>query len=440
MPEIHELGRYRIESYLGSGAHADVYKAVDTLLDRIVALKVLKPALLADEQAFGRFLQEAKSAADLVHPHIAWVWDLGQADGRYYIAMRFIDGISLAQMLKQKGALDWDAALLITGQVAEALEFAHQKGLVHRDVKPQNILISEKDGAVLSDFGLVKAMQAGGLSTVSGAILGTPQYIPPEVWMGEPVGPAGDQYALACVFVEMLTGKALFNAPTPPAVMKRHFDPPSLPADWSETQRSCLEKALSPAADQRYQSVSQFYRALVSEDDYPQPPTHIENLAEKSVLPLSIIENDKPRRNPSLPQWLFGIAFAAIVLFGIIMGLAFSGAMKKGAATPTASAKAVIVVSETFTQISTVVDTPSSVPAASDTPTLKPFSTNTPRSQTSPTPSNEPTIIPALIVTATQWEVPVPTFGWIITATSTRQEIDRGPQEPKPFPDPGGGG
>ncbi|MBL6966358.1 MAG: SUMF1/EgtB/PvdO family nonheme iron enzyme [Anaerolineales bacterium] len=247
MTEIQQLGRYQIESLLGSGAYAEVYKATDTALERVVALKILKPALLADSDAFNRFVQEAKTLANLMHPHIAWVWDLGAADGRYFIAMRYVDGLSLDQVLEKRSALPWDEALLITRQIAEALHFAHQKGLVHRDVKPQNIIISQTDGAVLTDFGLVKAMESSGMSTRTGAIIGTPQYIPPEVWQGQPSDPRNDQYALACVIVEMLTGDVLFDGPTPPAIMLKHFQPLELPQKWPDGVPSGIEDVLHGA-------------------------------------------------------------------------------------------------------------------------------------------------------------------------------------------------
>jgi serine/threonine-protein kinase len=260
------LGRYHLETHLGSGAFADVYRATDTLLDRVVALKVLKPSLVADQQAFKRFLQEAKTAANLLHDHIAWVWDLGEADGRYFIAMRYVDGPSLAKVLADRGPLPWDEAYARFRELAESLTFAHQKGLVHRDLKPQNILISPTEGAVLTDFGLVKAMQTSGLSTHTGALIGTPQYIAPEVWQGKEATPATDQYALACVLVEMLTGITLFDAPTPPAVMMKHFMPLALPEKWASVvpngYETIIRKALLQEVKERHASIRAFFEAV----------------------------------------------------------------------------------------------------------------------------------------------------------------------------------
>jgi len=264
--EIKQLGRYKIETHLGSGAYADVYRASDTALERTVALKVLKPSLLADEEAFGRFMTEAKTLANLMHPHIAWVWDVGEEEGRYFLAIRYIDGLSLDKLIKGKGPLPWEEAFRTTEQVAEALQFAHDKGLVHRDVKPANILVSDLDGAVLTDFGLVKAMESSGMSTRTGVKIGTPAYMAPELWKGEAAQPATDQYALACVLVEMLTGEALFDAPTDPAIMMKHFEPVFLPETWPEGIPDginlALDEALAKEPGERYPDISQFSVSL----------------------------------------------------------------------------------------------------------------------------------------------------------------------------------
>lgn len=266
MTEPNRLGRYEIEALLGSGAYASVYRAVDRVLNRTVALKILKPALLADTQAVLRFKLEAQTMANLMHPHIAWVWDLGQVEDRFFIAMRYVDGPSLDRILADRGTFTFGQALGIIEQVIDALEYAHRNGLVHRDVKPQNIILSEQDGAVVTDFGLVRALESSGLSTGSGAIIGTPHYIAPEVWKGEGAAPAADQYAVACVLVELLTRQKLFAAPTPPAVMMKHFEPVVWPVNWPPDTPPSIElvvnKALAKEAAGRYPTVSGFAQAL----------------------------------------------------------------------------------------------------------------------------------------------------------------------------------
>ncbi|WP_075071062.1 SUMF1/EgtB/PvdO family nonheme iron enzyme, partial [Levilinea saccharolytica] len=169
---------------------------------------------------------------------------------------------------RERGPLPWEEALTVLQDVGAALCFAHQRGIIHRDVKPSNILLSREpgEGAVLSDFGLVKAVSASAVATSSHTTIGTPQYIPPEVWHGKVPTPAVDQYALACVLVELLTGSALFDGPTPPAVMAAHFQPPRLPQAWPaevpEAFTQWITKALAPEPEQRFSGIEEFIRAL----------------------------------------------------------------------------------------------------------------------------------------------------------------------------------
>ena len=246
MPTLTQLGRYKIDAHIGSGAFADVYKATDQVLKRTVAIKVLKPALLADQEALGRFMQEARIAASLFHSQIATVLDLGQSDGYYFIVLRYVDGASLGKTLTEKGPLAWERAFEIASQVGDALDFAHKRGVIHRDVKPQNILLSETEGAVLTDFGLARGLAESHMTT-TGKVLGTPYYIAPEIWEGHDPSPAADQYALACILVEMLTGKVLFGGKSLPAVLAQHFKPLELPAAWPQGAPAGLNAALQRA-------------------------------------------------------------------------------------------------------------------------------------------------------------------------------------------------
>jgi eukaryotic-like serine/threonine-protein kinase len=290
MSQLQQLGRYKIEEHIGAGAYADVYRATDATLKRTVALKVLILMLLAHEEAFARFVQEVQTAAGLFHPQFATVLDLGEDQGRYFLAMRFVDGASLDQVLSEGGPLPWDQALQFIEQIAGALQFAHDKGFVHRDVKSQNMLISQSKGAVLTDFGLVKAIATSGLTT-TGSFLGTPHYMPPEIWKGEETTPVVDQYALACVFVEMLFGAALHVGTTPPAVMAKHFQPPDFPEHWPGDMpagtEEILAKALLQDADDRYLDMVAFIKAIKA-DKTTIKPTQPEEVVSKPVSPLSV--------------------------------------------------------------------------------------------------------------------------------------------------------
>ena len=270
---MKSIGKYEIIELVGSGATADVYRARDLTLEREVALKVLKPSLVADGAAYQRFMQEARLAARLFHPQIATVLEMGEAEGRYFIAMRYIDGKSLDRILEEDGPLAWEEALHMLEQVGSALDYAHKEGLLHRDVKPSNIIRSQEGEFILTDFGLVRAMMSTGLTSHTGAILGTPAYIAPEVWEGEEAVPATDQYALACVLVEALTGEALFGGKTPMAVMKKHSEPLKLqgvlPAGTPEEAREVIERSLSKAPIDRFRGVAALRDSLRAALSHP---------------------------------------------------------------------------------------------------------------------------------------------------------------------------
>ena len=261
------LGKYELIEALGSGATADVYRAHDTMLEREVALKILKPSLVVDASAFRRFMQEARSAANLFHPNIATILDMGDAGGRYFIAMRYYPGQSLDKIVKEQKTLSWEETLHMVQQIGAALDYAHQEGFLHRDVKPSNILYTPDGNFILTDFGLIRAIMGSGQTTHTGAILGTPAYIAPEVWKGETISSATDQYALACVVYETLLGTPLFAGETPPAIMTRHvLKGAELPAAWPEDVpggfTEIMLKALAREPGERYPRIGALVSAL----------------------------------------------------------------------------------------------------------------------------------------------------------------------------------
>jgi eukaryotic-like serine/threonine-protein kinase len=314
---LEKLGKYKILESLGEGATAHVYLARDTQLLRDVALKVLKPALVSDPGAFERFVQEARAAANLFHAHIATVLDMGEADGRYYIAMRYLSGYSLDVILKNE-TLSWDETQKLVQQIGAALEFAHQQGFLHRDIKPSNIIRDEQGNFWLTDFGLTKAMMSTGLTSHTGAVLGTPPYIAPEIWQGQDAQPGTDLYALACVVCEALTGEILFQGDTPPATMKRHFDPPQLPQTWQKGVPSgidlVLQTALAQEPEKRYAGPAAFTEAVLELEDGGEidrhPPTEL--------IPPSETDIQRPEtRKPDAPLWqrwpLWAVAGALVL-------------------------------------------------------------------------------------------------------------------------------
>ena len=252
---------YRIESVLGHGSMGTVYSALDTGLERRVALKVLTPELHRDERFRERFLRESKLAASLEHPHIVPIYAAGEADGSLYLAMRYIEGRDLAALLRSLGRLDPERVLAIVGQVASALDVAHARGLVHRDVKPANILLTrhgaEDDYAYLCDFGLAKHTSTVSSLTGSRAIVGTVDYLAPEQIEGKPVDGRVDVYALGCVLYECLAGAPPFERGNELAALLAHVndEPPSLSerrAELPEALDTVVATALAKDRDQRY--------------------------------------------------------------------------------------------------------------------------------------------------------------------------------------------
>ena len=222
-------GRYELGPVIGEGGAAVVYRGLDVRLQRPVAVKVLRSGLAADPEALARFRREAQAAASLVHPNVVAVYDYGESGDLYYIVLELLPGPTLREFLRAKGPLSTGRAVAIAGQILAGLQAAHARGLVHRDVKPQNVLFGE-DGAVkVADFGIARALSAPALTSVGEAI-GTAHYLSPEQARGEPAGPASDVYSTGVVLYEMLAGAPPFDGDTNLALALKHIsaEPPLL--------------------------------------------------------------------------------------------------------------------------------------------------------------------------------------------------------------------
>lgn len=266
---IEQLGRYEIIEEIGRGGFAIVYRGRDTELDRLVALKELRPTLLQDKSWIRRFRREARTIARLDHPAIVPIYDVYEANDRLFIVMRLVEGASLEDVLTTRGALPWTEALEIFTTIAGGLEHAHAQGILHRDLKPANILMDQNRGPLLSDFGLAKlAGEASMATTAGGGVVGTPHYIAPEVWEGKGTSEQSDIYALGCILFEMLTGEKVFKGDTPPAVMMAHFKPPVLPRAWPNHVppgiEAVLKTALAQKPAERYKTVPVMAAALTT--------------------------------------------------------------------------------------------------------------------------------------------------------------------------------
>jgi len=269
-----------------------------------VALKVLAPHLLWDPTFVQRFQREAKVAANLNHPNIVTIYEVSQIEGVYFIAMQFLGGRTVGQILEAEGPLPVSRVQAIIEQVASALDYAHARGFIHRDVKPSNIIVASDGKVTLTDFGLVKAGEGTKLST-TGVIFGTPEYMSPEQAEGKVLDARSDVYSLGVVLYEMLAGRAPFVADTTPAVMYKHVhEPPpleELPSDLSQDVVAVVEKALAKKREARYQSAGEMVAALrqavsgavVEEVKGPPPvvaplpetPTPVRPEAERAAAP-----------------------------------------------------------------------------------------------------------------------------------------------------------
>jgi DNA-binding beta-propeller fold protein YncE/tRNA A-37 threonylcarbamoyl transferase component Bud32 len=253
-----EIGGYRVEELIGRGGMGEVYRAHDDRLDRNVALKILASRYVDDDTFRERLLRESRLAASLDHPNVVPVYDAGEADAGFYLAMRYVEGPDLRAVLRREGALPVVRALEIVSQLAGALDAAHAKGLVHRDVKPSNVLIDERGHCYLADFGLTQSVSDRGQAT-DGSLLGTLDYVAPEQIRGDEVDGRADVYALGCLLFECLTGEVPFGHPSEVATLYAHLedDPPSASARRSAVPQEVdvvLAQAMAKEPEERFSS------------------------------------------------------------------------------------------------------------------------------------------------------------------------------------------
>src|SRR6266478_3773879 len=265
--QIEVMGeRYQLQDPIGRGGMATIYRGRDLRMDRVVAIKVLREVYSTDAKFVARFQQEAKAASALQHPNIVQVYDYGQTDGNYYIVMELIEGTDLRRYLRGRGVLDVDRSVIIAHDVALGRGAAHRRGIVHRDVKPQNILVGRDGSIKLTDFGIAFVVNAERL-TDTGMTVGTVQYYAPEQAQGEIVSPAADVYSLGIVMYETLTGRTPFDGDNPVAVAMQHIqDPPTPPRQLNPNIPPALEeiilRCLEKVPEMRFRDGSQLARAL----------------------------------------------------------------------------------------------------------------------------------------------------------------------------------
>jgi eukaryotic-like serine/threonine-protein kinase len=301
-------GRYRIERALGDGAMANVVLARDEELGRLVAVKLLDEQLAADREFRARFTREGRLAAGLSHPNVVTVFDAGEAEGRPYIVMEYVDGATLEDRLRKEGALAPDEVRLIAQQVAAGLEHAHSQGLVHRDLKPGN-LIQRSDGTIkIADFGIARGSHGTELTEV-GTIVGTAAYLAPEQAEGGRVTPRTDLYALGVVLHELLTGERPWRVDSLADLGRRRMEPvPELPSRVPADLRHAIARALQPDADDRPATAGEFADLLRETDE-----------AATMVLPRGRQARRTRRQRP--PATWLALGVVAVLLALAILGV-----------------------------------------------------------------------------------------------------------------------
>jgi serine/threonine-protein kinase len=322
-------GRYILGESLGSGGMGEVYLAHDGVLERDVALKVLRSQYAGDEEFAERFRREARSAASLSHPNIVQIYDRGEAeDGTSYIAMEYVPGGTLKEQIRRRAPFRARETAAVGAQIADALGAAHERGVIHRDIKPQNVLVTASGDLKVTDFGIARAASAV-TSSASGAIFGTAGYISPEQSLGEPVGPASDLYSLGVVLYEMLTGELPFAADNSIAVCMKHVNEPPRPPnllnpDIPEGMNALVLMLLAKHPTDRYGSAMELLTDLERVRD-GHPPTlalqaTTQPLGQAPHAALRRVDVARRRRRPRTLA-VAAVAVAALLgtfLFGLL--------------------------------------------------------------------------------------------------------------------------
>jgi serine/threonine-protein kinase len=333
-------GRYRIVRKLGMGGMANVYLAEDEVLGRRVAIKILNDRHAGDDQFVERFRREAKNAASLSHPNIVSIYDRGEAEGTYYIAMEYLDGRSLKELIVARGPAPIHLAVDYARQILAALRFAHRHGIVHRDIKPHNVLVDGEGRLKVTDFGIARA--GASQMTEAGSIIGTAQYLSPEQAKGASVDQTSDLYSVGVVLYELLTGVVPFSGDTPVEIAMKHLstvpEPPSAKrADIPRDLDMVVMRALAKDPSERYQSAEEMDADLrrinrgvaispVTEEAataiISRPPAEVTAITSHAprppapyAPPAAYYDYDEPPRRAIWP-WIVALLFVAAALVG----------------------------------------------------------------------------------------------------------------------------
>ena len=325
-------GRYEIDSVLGEGGMAKVFRGTDKVLGRTVAVKVLAPQFAKDHQFVTRFRREAQAAAALNHPNVVSVYDTGSEDGIHWIVMEYVDGRTLKSVVREEGPLLPERAVEIAEAICLALSTAHEKGLVHRDIKPGNIMLTPSGETKVMDFGIARATAGADTLTQTAAVLGTAAYLSPEQAQGKPVDARSDIYAVGCVLYEMLTAHPPFEGDSPVAIAYKHVretpTPPSrLNGDVPKELDAIVLKAMAKNPDNRYQTTREM-AADLQRLARGQPVTATPILAGDSTEVISrtgqqtqVMRGAPPEEEERRKVW--PIVLAALLVLAALIALGF---------------------------------------------------------------------------------------------------------------------
>ncbi len=327
--------RYELRQHAARGGMADVYHGWDRRLSREVAIKILRPELSADDEYVDRFRDEARTAARLSHPNIVAVYDTGSDQGDAYMVMEWVDGPTLAQVIRADSPLAIDRACRIGAGIAAGLQYAHDNGVTNRDVKPSNVLIAPTGHAKVTDFGIAKAPEQSTVDTMTGVVLGTPAYLSPEQLTGRPADARSDVYGLGAVLYEMVTGRKPFVGDTPAEVVgnvlhSRPTRPSTINPNVPPSFEGILSKALARDPDARYQSAADLRADLLEAAEGGTPAALVDEtvaLAAETDATRAMTTLTAPAAPPRKPRrraeaWLIGLILALVVLAIVIALLA----------------------------------------------------------------------------------------------------------------------
>lgn len=323
--------RYEILSLIGQGGMADVYKAKDTILNRIVAIKVLRDKLSQDAMALVRFQREASAASRLSHPNVVDIYDVGEYEGMHYIVMEFIRGRTLKELIAQRGALDVDEAIGIMKQLVSAINHAHENNIIHRDIKPQNVLVKDDGTIKITDFGIAVANGSVQL-TFNNTVMGSAHYLAPETTQGKEPNEQVDIYSLGIVFYELLTGKVPFTGKTPTEIAIKHLRKPmpfvrDFNPNIPQSVENIILKATAKNLSQRYVSCKEMLYDLIHclDPEYrDMKRIKVDQNPSKELVKYDNghldFEEDKPERNNKKKRnWIPVLMTTAAIVIGIVV-------------------------------------------------------------------------------------------------------------------------